>query len=332
MGNPMQLLDEVRAFMKSRIILTGVELDLFTQVHRGTDTAQKLAENNRLDARAVTRLLDALVTYGILSKENGRYSLTQEGSFLSEDHPDTTLPMMRHMNELWGTWSHLTDAVRYGKNPERVPVPEKDEKTMKAFIGAMHVVARRLSAQIAEELDLSGYRKLLDIGGASGTYTIAFLLKNPEMQAVIFDLKKVLPMAEERLSEAGISDRVAFVSGDFYKDPLPEGCDLALLSAIIHQNSPQQNLALYKKIHQALLAGGTLMIRDHIMEEDRIYPPAGAIFAINMLVGTDGGDTYTFREVRESLEAAGFTDVHQIKKGERMDCLVTARKEKEEDA
>lgn len=102
--------------------------------------------------------------------------------------------------------------------------------------------------------------------------------------------------------------------------------DLALLSAIIHQNSPDQNVALYKKVHHALIPGGTLLIRDHIMDESRIDPPAGAVFAINMLVATQGGDTYTFGEIAEGLMAAGFSDVRQIRDGKRMDSLVIARK------
>lgn len=322
----MALMENVRIFMKSRIILTGAELDLFTQIHRGLDTIQALAEKKHLDIRALTRLLDALVVYGLLTKENGRYQLTTGGMFLSSDHPETPLPMVLHMNELWNTWSRLTDTIKLGKNPERVPASQKAEKALNSFIGAMHVVGKGLSKEIAHELDLSSYHKLLDVGGGAGTYSIAFLEKNPKMRAVIFDLNRVIPIAEACLRQAGIFDRVELVGGDFYTDELPEGCDLALLSAIIHQNSPVQNKDLFRKIHKAIIPGGTLMIRDHIMDESRTRPPAGTIFALNMLVGTEGGDTYTFREIKESLEAIGFTHVRQIKDGEKMNCIVTARK------
>jgi hypothetical protein len=133
-------------------------------------------------------------------------------------------------------------------------------------------------------------------------------------------------MAGKRLAEEGIENRVDLVVGDFYKDELPKGCDLVLLSAIIHQNSPEENLDLYSKIHNALEPGGTVLIRDHIMDESRTQPPAGAMFAINMLVNTRGGDTYTFEEVKEGLEKAGFADVKQVRSGEGMDCLVEGRK------
>ena len=322
----MILLEKVRNFMESRIILTAAELDVFTQIHRGMNTALELSAKNNLDLRALTRLLDAIVVYGFLSKENGRYQLTPDGLLLSADHPESALPMVLHMNELWDSWTYLTEAVIQGKNPEMVPRSQKPEEATTAFIGAMHVVGRKLSQKIANSLDLSSYHKLLDVGGASGTYTIAFLNKNPKLKSVIFDLKTVIPLAEKGIREAGLAERVAFVPGDFYMDELPKGCDLALLSAIIHQNSPMQNLDLYRKIFQALEPGGMLMIRDHIMKENRTWPPAGAVFAINMLVGTEGGDTYTFEEVKTALETAGFVDIRQFQQGENMDCIITARK------
>jgi predicted nicotinamide N-methyase len=188
------------------------------------------------------------------------------------------------------------------------------------------VIGRSLSREIASSYDLSRFKRLLDMGGGSGTYTIAFLEKNSTMTAVIFDLPSVIPLAVERLNDAGYLKRATLVAGDFYKDALPAGCDLALLSAIIHQNSPQENLNLYKKIFHALEPGGALLIRDHIMDESRTKPPAGALFAINMLVCTSGGDTYTFKEIKDALEQAGFQAVKQVRSGERMDGLVEARK------
>jgi SAM-dependent methyltransferase len=190
----------------------------------------------------------------------------------------------------------------------------------------MDVVGRRLSNELADSYDLSPFKRLLDIGGATGTYTKAFLEKNPEMTAVLFDLPEVIPWAEERFGSEGLLGRVELMAGDFYQDELPRGCDLALLSAIIHQNSSQENLDLYRKIHRALVPGGKLLIRDHVMDPGRTFPPQGTLFAINMLVNTKGGDTYTFDEIRDSLEAAGFGEVKLVRKGERMDCLVEARK------
>lgn len=320
------VLQDVRGFLKSRIILTAAELDLFSRLNKEQTTADDLAEELKCDQRCLTRLLDCLVALQLLSKKDSVYRTSERGALLSAEHPETELPMVLHLNGLWETWSGLTETVKTGSNPIRKPVSERGNDSLEAFIGAMHVVGRGLSKEIADSYDLSPFTRLLDIGGATGTYIMAFLEKNPGMTAVLFDLPDVIPMAEKRLIEVGLLERVELVSGDFYQDELPKGCDLALLSAIIHQNSPQENLDLYGKIHRALLPGGKLLIRDHVMDPDRTSPPQGTLFAINMLVNTKGGDTYTFAEIRHSLEAAGFREVKLVRKGERMDCLVEAQK------
>jgi SAM-dependent methyltransferase len=321
-----EVLEDVRGFLKSRVILTAAEFDLFTQLDGKSATAADLASELECDIRCLTRLLDCLVAVHLLDKEGGVYQTTERGSLLSSGHPETELPMVQHLNGLWETWSGLTETVKTGANPKRKPVTERGEESLKAFLGAMHVVGRSLSREIAGSYNLAPFKRLLDIGGATGTYTMAFLEKNPEMTAVLFDLPEVIPWAEERLEAENLLDRVQTVAGDFYEEELPAGCDLALLSAIIHQNSPEENIAIYRKIHRALLPGGTVLIRDHVMDPSRTYPPQGTLFAINMLVNTQGGDTYTFDEIKDTLEATGFAGVRMVRKGERMDCLVEARK------
>ncbi len=326
MGRQDKVMADARAFMKSRVILTAAELNFFTNLHEREISAATLAGELDLDARATTRILDCLVGFRLLNKANGLYSLTEEGALYSERHPESVLPMIRHYNHLWDTWSSLTTVVQIGMDPETKPGIQMDEEEWTSFIGAMHVVGREVSEKIAQVYDLSGYRRLLDIGGASGTYTIAFLRKNPDMRAVIFDLERVIPMARKRIHKEGLAAKVELEAGDFYKDELPAGCDLALLSAIIHQNNIEENVNLYSKIFRALEPGGTILIRDHVMDESRTKPPAGALFDINMLVATRGGKTYTFSQIEDSLREAGFEKVKLARHGEGMDSLVEARK------
>jgi len=321
-----EVLEDVRGFLKSRVILTAAEFDVFTRLDGESATAETLAGELDCDKRCLTRLLDCLVAVHLLKKERTLYQTTKRGGFLSSTHPATELPMVLHLNGLWETWSGLTETVKTGTNPRRKPISKRGKESFKAFIDAMHVVGRDLSREIADSYNLDSFKRLLDIGGATGTYTISFLEKNPEMTAVLFDLPDVVPWAEESLEAEGLMDRVELVAGDFYKDELPVGCDLALLSAIIHQNSPEQNIDLYRKIHRALLPGGKILIRDHVMDSARTYPPQGTLFAINMLVNTEGGDTYTFAEIKNTLEAAGFEAAQMVRTGETMDCLVEARK------
>jgi SAM-dependent methyltransferase len=327
MDKENDILAGARLYMKSRVILTAAELDLFTQLHGSPASADELARRNGLALKGTTRVLDCLVGFGLMTKkDDGRYYLSEEASILSSNHPRTVLPMILHLNHLWDTWGHLTETVKNGNNPKRKPITERGDETLGAFIGAMDVVGRDLAKEIAKAYDASPFKSLLDIGGASGTYTAAFLSRYPHLKAVLFDLEDVIPMATERLEAQGLLSRVQLVAGNFYADELPGGCDLALLSAIIHQNGPDQNLELYRKVHRALAPGGVLLIRDHIMDDSRTWPPAGTVFAINMLVGTGHGDTYTLQEVKDTLERAGFSDVKLVRRGENMDCLVEARK------
>ncbi|MCX8043517.1 MAG: acetylserotonin O-methyltransferase [Desulfobacterota bacterium] len=323
-----ELLDAIAAFMKARVILSAAALDIFTCLDLKPLRSDELAREHGLDVRATTRLLDCLVGMKLLLKDvNACYHLTEHGTLLSSRHPDTVLPMVLHMNTMWDNWTRLTETVRHGSTKAPVPVlGSSDPQITRAFIGAMHVIGRQLAREIATAYDMAGCRCLLDIGGGSGVYTIAFLERNPHLNGIIFDLPQVLPFAQEQIQRAGLDDRVRYVGGDFYYDALPEGADSALLSAIIHQNSPDENIALFKKVFCCLEPGGRLLIRDHIMEPCRTRPQAGALFAINMLVHTAGGDTYTFEEVTTQLVAAGFIDIKLLRSGERMDCLVEARK------
>lgn len=326
MGEQDNVMADARAFMKSRVILTAAELDFFTHLYEKPDTAENLATRLKLDVNATGRVLDCLAGFGLLDKQNRQYRITDQGAYYSARHPESILPMIRHLGDLWNKWSGLTEIVRNGTDRDRESGIHMEDKNWEAFIGAMHVVGRELSEQIAEAYDLNRFKRLLDIGGASGTYTIAFLRKNPQMSGVIFDMDNVIPMARKRLDNEGLLDRVELVVGDFYQNELPKGCDLALLSAIIHQNGIKENIDLYRKIYRALDPGGTILIRDYIMDETRTQPPPGALFDINMLVATRAGKTYTFGQVEDSLKQAGFYNARLARKGKGMDSLVEAQK------
>ncbi len=320
---PEAILGIGRAFMESRVLLTAVELDVFTPLARRAMTAAELARELGADLRGITTLLDAVAATSLLEKEDGRYRCVGDAAaLLSRESARSVVPMLQHSVALWRRWSELTDVVRRGTPAPRPANTEQREQDREAFIGAMHTIGARMAAEVVAAIDPGGARRLLDIGGASGTYTQAFLEASPELEATLFDLPPVIEMARRRLSTTGVIERVRFVAGDFEQDELPTGHDLALLSAIIHQNSAEQNVELYRKILRALLPGGRLVIRDHVMSDDHTRPARGALFAVNMLVGTAGGGTYSFAEIRAGLEAAGFTAVRLLQSDERMSGLV----------
>ncbi|MDF1527418.1 MAG: methyltransferase [bacterium] len=303
-----------QGFSRSRVLLTGVELDIFTLLKEHFLSAAEIVDRLNSDLRATTILLDALVAMELLAKERNRYRTNPEVALLlTADSEESILPGFMHTAHLWKTWSQLTEVVQDG-GP--APRPEEAGDRTKAFIGAMHVRALRDTPELVRAINPGTARNLIDVGGGSGSYTIGFLEAVPGMKATIFDLPDVIPMARERLADKGLSDRVDLVPGDYNTDELPPGHDLAFLSAIIHQNSHDQNVALYKKILHALDPGGRIIVRDCAMNTDRTRPTSGALFAINMLVNTSGGNSYTFDEIKGGLEEAGFGKVRQIQDSE----------------
>ena len=321
--SPEVILGRARDFMESRILLTGAELNLFTLLTPVPLSAQEVTARIGADLRGLTILLDALSAMGLLAKQAGKYhSPPSISPFLSAEASDSILPMILHMANVWERWAGLTRIVKGVRDGENPTVPAQDAEELRAFIGAMHAIAARFAPRIVAAVNPGPSRLLLDVGGASGTYLLAFLQAVPEMRGTLFDRPAVIEMARERLGEAGVLDRVRLVSGDFYEDEFPTGHDLAFVSAIIHQNSPEQNQDLFRKVFRSLIPGGRIVIRDHVMAAYRTHPKDGAIFAVNMLVATGGGNTYTFDEIQDGLRHAGFIRVRLLQSGEHMDGLV----------
>jgi hypothetical protein len=317
-----------RDFMLSRILLTAGELDLFSKLKGEPRTVADLCRTEEWNERGLAMLLDALAAHGLLIKtSDAKYGLPESVErLLVKDSSESILPMILHGCRLWDTWSHLTYIVSTGENPNTAPDRVRSADENKDFIEAMDVIGRELAANVANSIDLASYRRMLDVGGGSGTYIMAFLKKAPQMTATLFDLPEVTELAGRRLAGSEFAQRVRLVSGDYNTDPLPAGHDLVLLSAVIHINSRQGNQTLFRRVYECLDPGGAILIRDHIMNPTRTLPVGGAVFAINMLVNTKGGSTYTYDEVREDLEQAGFKDVHMVREGQNMDQLVLGTK------
>lgn len=314
-----------RAFIESRLLLTAAELDIFTLLEH-SKTLDEVVSALNSDSRGTEILLDALAGLGLLEKRDGGYCAPDEVlSLLSRESPESVLPMLLHSASMWERWSDLTAIVSKGK--EAAPPPGVfEDKELSAFIYAMHAIGRHGADAIAACVNAGASRALLDVGGATGTYAEAFLRRYPGMHATVFDREPVIAMAEARLSSSDVRHRITLAAGDYNTDVLPGGHDLVLLSAIIHQNSPEQNRALYKKCYDALVSGGRILIRDHVMSPDRTRPASGAVFAVNMLVATEGGNCYTLDEIRSDLEGAGFSRVALVHDGDRMDGIVESCK------
>ena len=188
----------------------------------------------------------------------------------------------------------------------------------------MHSVSGPIADDVITRWGPPNFTHALDVGGASGTWTMALLRAVPGSRATLFDLPDAVKQARERLTGTEFNDRVTLTAGDFYRDELPSGADLAFVSAIIHQHCRDSNRDLFRKIHRALAPGGTIAIRDVVMNADHTSPQFGALFAVNMIVNTDTGGTFSFEELSEDLQAAGFVDPQWALKTEDMSSIVTA--------
>ena len=322
-----RILELGRSYQGAAILAAAADLDLFSALTSAPVTAAEVSRKLHCRLRGLTILLDALVALQLLEKSGDRYSLPAElGALLTPDGSQTVLAMAQHQANCFRRWAQLAWVVKTGQPAKRTPSVRGEAGDEESFIGAMHNISAPNADRVIRAIRPLRFRHLLDIGGASGTWTLAFLRACPSAQATLFDLPHVIRMARRRLAAVRLKSRVKLVPGDFMKDPLPPGADLAWVSAIVHQNSRAQNRALFAKVYRALVPGGRVAIRDILMEESRTQPVAGALFAVNMLVATAGGGTFTLDELREDLEAEGFAAVSLARADEAMNAIVLARK------
>jgi precorrin-6B methylase 2 len=321
------ILDLGRSYQGAAVLAAAADLDLFSALTPTPLPAAQLARALQCELRGLTILLDALVALRLLEKAGGNYAVPSGlDALLTPNGSQSVLAMAQHQGHCLRKWAQLGSVVKTGQPAEPIPGVRGETGDQEAFIGAMHNISAPNADAVIRAVQPLQFRHLLDIGGASGTWTIAFLHACPSAEATLFDLPHVLPMAQRRLAAVGLDTRVKLVAGDFTRDALPPGADLAWVSAIVHQNSRAQNRALFAKVFAALTPGGRIAIRDILMEEDRTQPVAGALFAVNMLVATEGGGTFTFTELREDLEAEGFLGVAVARQDEAMNSVVVARK------
>jgi len=322
-----QILESAGGFRFLAVLGAAAELNLFTLLGDESLPAEPIAIRLRSNLRATVVLLDALAALDLMNKQDENYSVPADlRRWLTADAPGTVLPMVLHQMSLIRMWSQLAWTVRSGEPAVRQASIRGADADRAAFIAAMHSVSGPITDDLVARIGPPKFAHLLDVGGASGTWTLAFLRAMPGSRATIFDLPDAIEQARERIAASGFRDRVSLVAGDFYDDPLPSGADLAWVSAIVHQHAREDSRQLFANVAAALPQGGRIMIRDIVMEPNRVDPPEGALFAVNMLVATASGGTFTMDEFVEDLQASGFRDVKLLVKDPWMNSVVEATK------
>ena len=307
---PDDVNETIRGFMASRVILTALELDVFTAIGKG-GTVQQIAGKIQGAVRATEMLLNALVSLKLLEKRDGVYSNTPVAArFFVEGTPDSARTAQLHTVNMWKRWSSLTEAVQAGTTV----VPRADNGWVKSFIAAMDHNARGRARAVVQAVQVNGAKQMLDLGGGSGAYSIAFAQAAPGLHAEIVDAPEVLTLAQEYVHKSGLDDRISTRAGDMLSVPLEAGkYDLVLLAAICHMFSPEENKQLLQRAYATLAPKGRLVISDFILEADKTGPRFAALFALNMLVGTRAGSSYSKPEYDAWLKDAGFAEIKRVR-------------------
>jgi len=258
-------------------------------------------------------LLDALTALALLEKQGDSYVSTPfAAAHLSKAAPGYMGHILMHHHHLMSGWSRLHEAVQSG-GPIRERVARFDDVSVReSFLMGMYNLASLLAPRIAQALDLSGCRRLLDLGGGPGTYAIHFCLANPGLTAVVYDLPTTRQFAEATIARYDLTHRISFTAGDYSNEPVPAGFDAAWLSHILHADGPSACAALLGKAVAALDPGGILMVQEFILDDAKDGPPFPALFSLNMLLGTEAGQSYSEGELTGMLREAGLSDVHRL--------------------
>lgn len=180
------------------------------------------------------------------------------------------------------------------------------------FTEGMHSFSVQSGKALAAAFDFSQYTQLLDVGGASAAYCIEAARRYPNLRAVVFDLPPALEVAREKITESGFSDRIKMHPGDFFKDELPKGSEVILLSMILHDWSPEKNLIILRKCFKTLPSCGTVIISELMMDDNKTGPVSAALMSLNMLIETEGGRNYAWSEYTEWLEETGFKNIKRV--------------------
>jgi predicted O-methyltransferase YrrM len=259
-------------------------------------------------------LLNALASLDLLVKREGVFHNSPAAErYFAASSPDCARPALLHTAHLWQRWSTLTDCVRAGTTVTRDEIATRGPDWTEAFIAAMHRNASERAPLVVRAVGPEPVRRMLDVGGGSGAYSIAFAQAHPALRADILDLDTVAPIAERHIRAAGLSERVKLRVGDLRFDRLGEGYDLVFVSAICHMLSSAENLDLLRRGREALAPGGRIVIQDFILEPDKTAPRFAALFALNMLVGTRGGSSYSAEEYTAWLGQAGFEEIRHVR-------------------
>jgi SAM-dependent methyltransferase len=317
---PALLFDTLNAHQRTEAIKTAIELSLFTAIAEGKTTIAQIAAACDASERGTRILCDYLVIIGFLTKEDGRYGLTQDSAVFLDKHSPAYMggvidfilsPMLTE------NFKQLTTAVKKGGSAaDQDTALEPDHPVWVKFARAMAPMMAMPAQLLAPLADPEANRKLkiLDIAAGHGLYGIAFAKRNPQAEVTALDWANVLEVAKENAQAAGISDRYRTKPGSAFAVDYGTGYDIVLLTNFLHHFDVATCETLLRKVHAALKDGGRAVTLEFVPNPDRVSPPQAAGFSMMMLGMTPGGDAYTFAELESMFHNAGFArnELHEL--------------------
>jgi SAM-dependent methyltransferase len=306
-----QRLSEISSgFIQAKILLAGAELRVFDPLAGEGATAEVVAGKVGGTARGIEILLDALTAMEILDKSEGVYRLRPEYEpYLLESSPVHFPAGLRHRNRMFRVWAYLEERIRGEDRPEFHRKVTRDREANENFIRAMYAYSRDNVGAIVDRIELAGVRRLGDLGGGPGHYLEELARRLPDAEPYLVDLPLTVDVARRVLERSPLHKRIRFVEWDFYDDAPPAELprlDLVFISQVLHAESPERNVEFLRRLAPKVEPGGRVVIHENAADPDRTSPVWSALFAVNMLAMTEGGRTYTEREMMDWGRKAGF--------------------------
>jgi SAM-dependent methyltransferase len=309
--NPNRIVDMASAVYEAAVLFAASDLGVFkTLAGAGRADLETLVGACGLDRRGGRILLDACVAIGLLEKEGGRYRNSPEAAvFLVPGSPADLSGAIRYNRDVYAAWGRLKEMVLTGKPVER---PEthlgEDTERTRTFVMAMHGRAVGIGRAVVPLLELGGRKRVLDVGGGPGTYSVMIAEANPGVECLVVDLPGVAEIAAEIIASAGMEGRVKTVAGDYHTVPFPGGNDAVLFFGVLHQENPQAIRDLLGRAYDALAPGGIVYILDMMTDAGRARPKFSALFSINMALTTEDGWVFSDEDLAGWLADAGFRE------------------------
>jgi acetylserotonin O-methyltransferase len=335
MIDPSPVVDLIDAFRRSKVMFVALSMGVFERLYQDSADIVTLAAELNASADALERLLDGCVGLGLLQKNGVAYTNAPIADvYLRRDSPDTLSGYIRYSDTaLYKMWGNLEQAVRQGHHQWKETFGGdgplfshffKNEESKRDFLAGMNGFGMLSSPAVIAAFDLGKFRRLVDLGGATGHLPIAACERYPELRAAVFDLPTVIPVAREYIAKSTASSRIDAIPGDFFADPLPPA-DLYALGRILHDWSEDKIRALLRKVFDALPSGGALLIVEKLLSEDKSGPTHVHLQSLNMLVCTEGKER-TLGEYATLLREAGFSDVSGKHTGKPVDAVLAAKR------